>query len=85
MKQDNAERHVIFAFSVLLLLFCCLDCAGKPGSGQRGEQCDVSYKMRHVPRPRWRRLCGWKNHECSGPSVSRGPEADQYGTRSDNF
>jgi isoquinoline 1-oxidoreductase subunit beta len=49
------------------------------------QELGIAKEMRHLPRPGWRRFCGWKNHEGSGPSVSCGTETDRCGTRSDNF
>ena len=77
MNEDNAERHVIFVFAVLLLFFVGLTffvvSIVRADNGQNGASSSfhVPSEMRSLPRSRWRRLAGRKNPECSGPCGRR--------------
>ena len=90
MKQDNAERHVIFAFAVLLLLFAgftffvaSIVRASPVRKARRAVRRSIqsaacaTVKMEEALR--------WRNQEYSGLAFSRGREANRRGNRADNF
>jgi len=84
MTQNKTERHVMFASTILLMLFVGLTLfVGSIARANPGP--DSADEMRDVPRSRRRWLRGRKEHERSGPSLTGSPEAARFATCSNHF